>query len=203
LGEFPLYKDIFIWDTVLLQGETQSSDIRHDDIMDSIELTKAWLAFASSLAWPGAILTIAFLFRSQLRNLIQRLQSGELAGAKFNFNEAASGFIESKIDELAGQSDPSRRALLAGEIKGVAAILGSIHPISLAILIDAAAGAHAWIGGSYLGKKKYFDELEQAGLANTKISKGKKLAGEIEARIEFTNKGRELIRSIGMPLGDD
>ena len=82
--------------------------------MGNIELVKAWLSFFSSLAWPAAFLIIAFVFRAQFRNLIQRLQSGEVAGAKFSFQEAASGYIESRIDELAGQNDPTQRAKLAG-----------------------------------------------------------------------------------------
>ncbi len=160
------------------------------------ELVKAWLSFLSSPAWPAVLLAIALLFRTQLRNLIQRLQSGEVAGAKFSFNEAASGFIQSRIDELARQSDPSQRARLAGEIKGIAAILGSIHPVSLAIMIDAAQGPHTWIGGSYTSKKQYFDELETARLANVHVKHNAKK--ELEARITFTERGRELLESVGM-----
>lgn len=167
--------------------------------MDNVELVKTWLSFLSSLAWPAAVLTIALLFRTQLRSLIQRLQSSEIAGARFNFNEAASGFIESRIDELAGQTDASQRAQLAGEIKGVAAVLGSIHPVSLAIMIDSAQGLHAWIGGSYTDKKQYFDDLERAGLATVHTEYSEE-ANAVEARISFTERGREVIEAIGMAV---
>jgi hypothetical protein len=91
--------------------------------MERIELTKAWLAFFSSLAWPIVALAIAFLFRAQVRELLTRVRSGEIAGAKFAFSEAA-GVIREKVDELAQQPDPEQRGRIAQEIKQVAASLG-------------------------------------------------------------------------------
>lgn len=161
-----------------------------------MDVLKLLLDFIESLVWPAVVLTGIILFRQQVRSLIQRLKSGEAAGVKFNFNEAASGFIKSTIDELAVESDASKRVLLAGEIKGMANVLNSIHPISLAILIDGAQGYHAWVGGSYTGKKQYFDMLEDAGLAVVEL--GKDEVGEVEARLRYTDRGKDLIESIGM-----
>lgn len=170
--------------------------------MERVELIKAWLSFFSSLAWPTALLMIAVVFRAQLRSLIQRVQSGEVAGAKFTFQEVASGFIESKIDELASQNDPSQRTKLAGEIKGAAHALGGIHPIALAILIDGAqAGGQIWIEGSYTGKKEYFDALEKAGLATVHTDHDSR--GTFHAQIKPTERGRELLESIGMSLSPE
>lgn len=165
--------------------------------MEELRLLEIKLSFISSLIWPATIIAVALLFRGQIRDLIQRLRSGELAGAKFDFHEAASGYIDSKLDELAQETDPMDRQEIAGEIKGVSAILGSIHPISLAIMIDAAEGTHAWIGSSYTGKKEYFDALEQKGLAV--VHQDPHRDGDAEAySISFTQTGRKLLESIGM-----
>jgi len=179
-------------------ANTAQTRIEHTVIiMANVELVKAWLSFLSSLAWPAALLTIACIFRTQLRNLIQRLQSGEVAGAKFNFNEAASAFIQSKLDELADQNDPRRRARLAGEIKGVAAAISGIHPLSLGILINAAEGPHSWVSTAYTSKRVYFDELEQADLTHVRTQGD---GDTLEASLETTPSGRNLLESIGMRL---
>jgi len=165
--------------------------------MDNPEVIKAWLVFVSSLIWPLATIIIVLIFRSNIASLTERLRSGEVAGAKFSFNETATAFIQSRIDDLAQQSDPTLRAALAGEIKDVAAKNGSLHPISLAALINAAeSGGQLWTGPVYLPKKKYFDALEQSGLA--KID-GKTMSnGLLVAELHITEQGKELLRSIGM-----
>ncbi len=168
--------------------------------MDDPEVIKAWLAFISSLIWPLVTIVIVLIFRSKIASLTERLRSGEVAGAKFSFNETASGFIQSRIDDLAQQSDPTLRAVLASEIKNVATILGSIHPISLAALINAAeSGGQLWTGPVYLPKKKYFDALEQSGLA--KVDEKTMSNGLLVAELHITDRGKELLRSVGMESG--
>ena len=170
--------------------------------MESAELTKAWLSFLASLTWPAVSVAMIVIFRRQFQSLIERLKSGEVVGAKFSFNETASGFIQSKIDDLAQQSDPTERAVLAGEIKEVAAILGSIHPISLAVLINAAEpGGQLWTGPVYLPKKKYFEDLERAGLSKT--IEETMSNGLLVAKLQITDRGKDLLRSIGMEQAPD
>jgi hypothetical protein len=169
--------------------------------MGNPEVVKAWLTFVSSLAWPIVTIIVFITFRAKFAMLIDRLRSGELAGAKFSFNETASGYVQSRIDELAQQKDPTQRTILAGEIKTVAAILGGIHPVALAILINAAecSGTTWWIGETYLGKKSQFDSLVQAGLAT--IEESTDSAGRLAAQIFLTERGVELMRSIGLEPG--
>jgi hypothetical protein len=123
----------------------------------------------------------------------------EVGGAKFSFNETASGFITSKIDDLALQEDPNQRALIAGEIKGVAAILNGIHPISLAILINAGEpGGMIWTSTTYTSKKTYFENLENAGLGKT--TEETMSNGLLTAKFTISERGRELLRNIGMEM---
>jgi hypothetical protein len=93
--------------------------------MTNAELLKAWLTFASSLPWPVVTLLVAFRFRSEIRTLVSRLQSGEFAGAKFSLAEAADT-ISKKAEALATESDPTQRGRLAHEIQQVASSLGAV-----------------------------------------------------------------------------
>ncbi|KAF0813473.1 hypothetical protein IGB42_01824 [Andreprevotia sp. IGB-42] len=165
--------------------------------MIELELTKAWLAFLSSLTWPIVVVIVLCLFRHKIAALSERLSSGEVAGAKFSFNETASGYIESRIDDLAGQKDPEKRAALAGEIKDVAAVLGGIHPISLSLLINAGEpGGQLWVGDTYLKKKERFEVLQQQGLASVETKTMSN--GALVAELHLTDKGRGLLRNLGM-----
>lgn len=136
------------------------------------------------------------VFRHRLSSLIERIKSGEVAGAKFTFNEAAAGYIQSRMDDLAKTSNQKEREVLAVEIKGVATALGSLHPFSLANIILASEGNHCWVADAYTNKKTYFDQIEDAGLAKTKLTTGSD--GRLEARLEFTAKGKEFLRNIGI-----
>jgi hypothetical protein len=93
--------------------------------MDRVELTKVWLTFISSLAWPAVTLAIAVLFRAQLRTILSRLRSGEIAGVKFSLVEAAEA-ISTKADALVKEPDAAQRGRLAQEIKVIASSLGAI-----------------------------------------------------------------------------
>ncbi len=93
--------------------------------MDRVELTKAWLTFFGSLAWLAVTLAVAVLFRAQLRAILSRLRSGEIAGAKFSLAEAAEA-ISTRADALVKEPDAAQRGRLAQEIKEVASSLGAI-----------------------------------------------------------------------------
>ena len=58
-----------------------------------------------------------------------------------------TGYIKSKISDIAKEADPKQRAILVGEIKGIAEALNSIHPVSLSFLITAGSQSHRWVGG--------------------------------------------------------
>lgn len=170
--------------------------------MNFIELLKVLLDFLSTLIWPIVLLIFIFNFKKPINSLIERIKSGEVAGAKFTFNETASGFISSKIDVLAKQQDPNQRALIADEIKDVAVILNSVHPVALAILINAAeGGGMIWSSTAYLDKKQYFDALEKAGLSKTKEETMSN--GLLTAKIEISTRGYDLLRSIGMHITEN
>ncbi|HMG05874.1 MAG TPA: pYEATS domain-containing protein [Chthoniobacterales bacterium] len=53
--------------------------------MPDPSLLKAWLDFVSSLVWPTVILIILVAFKAQIEGLLKRIKSGELGGAKFDF----------------------------------------------------------------------------------------------------------------------
>ena len=99
---------------------------------------------------------------------------------------------------MAEEPDSGKRAKLVGEIKGVADVLGAIHPISLSLLISAGSGAGgaSWIGGSYTGKKEFFDAVQRAGLARVKESRDRE--GMLEASLELTAEGKSLLNAIGL-----
>lgn len=163
----------------------------------SIEVIKVILDFLANLIWPIVLLIFISNFKKPITSLIERVKSGEVAGAKFTFNEAVSGYISNKIDDLAKQSDPQQRSLLADEIKDIATTLGSIHPVTLALLINSAeSGGMLWTGQTYLDKKYYFEELEKTGLGTVKEETMSN--GLLTAKITTSKQGEELLNKIGM-----
>ena len=66
------------------------------------------------------------------------------------------------------------------------------------VLIDGAQpGGQMWLGATYTDKKQYFDALEQVGLATVETDNAGNM---VSARIKPTQRGRELLESIGMSL---
>ena len=66
-------------------------------------LLKAWLDFISSLVWPGVSLILLITFRNQIEKLLERIKSGKMAGAEFNFAETAAKLnkdLSTQKDEL-------------------------------------------------------------------------------------------------------
>ena len=68
-----------------------------------------WLTFLSSFAWPITAVFVIFMFRGQLMELTGRVKTGEFAGAKFEFSEAAAGYISASVDGLAKERNPQKR----------------------------------------------------------------------------------------------
>ncbi len=165
--------------------------------MEQHALLKIWLDFIAGLAWPALVLALILVFRIQLRNLFIRLKSGEIAGAKFDFNEVAAGYIRSSIDELASASDPNDRADIAGRIKGLASVLGGVHPIAIGYLINAVGGpGHRWVD---MSNEQHFTELERLGLATIHRMTDD---GKPAITLVFTPKGAELMKSIGFTAAE-
>ena len=188
--------------------------------MSEVTELQVWLEFVSSLAWPAVTLAIAVVFRRQIQSLFKRVKSGEFAGAKLNFNEVATGFIASKVDAIAAEEDSADRALMAGEVKGIASVLGLVHPIALGLLLEGRS-RHMWAANIYENHKTHFDQLEDLGLAEVVREVG--LADvltpaldedsplrnldlqDLDLRlttINLTQKGKALLRSIGLEDSD-
>ena len=158
------------------------------------DILKLWLDFIGKLIWPVVFLIFVFLFKNSFAALVNRLKSGEVAGAKLTFNEAASGLIESKVDSIAHENNPDKRQKLAAQVKDIAHTIGAIHPISLSLLIEGADNMH-WVGAAYTDKKHNFAQLELAGLAQVKEKQNQ--ANKLEATLKILPKGKILLTEIG------
>lgn len=157
-----------------------------------------WLNFISTFAWPLAILAVVFIFRGQLNELTGRVKTSEFAGAKFEFSEAAAGYIRASVSDLAKEQSPLRREQLAQNIRGVADALNALHPRSLALLITGVKGCHSW-GGDLSDEQPYFVKLEALDLVRiirTQDSGGENIA------LKYTKKGKDLLLNIGMSPDD-
>jgi plasmid stabilization system protein ParE len=157
-----------------------------------------WLTFISSFAWPIALLLIVFTFRGQLAELTGRVRTGEFAGAKFEFSEAAAGFIRASVDDLAKEQNPQKREELAKEIRSVADALTALHPRALALLVTGVKGCMRWVG-SQGAEMPYFARLESLGLVN--LVRGTD-DGKESLSLKYTPKGKELLLAIGMSNED-
>ena len=164
----------------------------------SVERLKAWLGFLGSFAWPVVILVLVLMFRSQLTELTKRIESGEIAGAKFSFQEAAAGYIQNSIGELAQESDPIRRESLANDIRSVASALGAVNPKSLGMMITASDSCHYWVDPAH-DKLINLQQIEKLGLAKLE---DRIRDGKAEYSIRFTDKGVHLLKSIGISQED-
>lgn len=155
---------------------------------------EVWLTFIASLTWPIVVVVVIMLFRGQISELTGRVQTGEIAGAKFTFSEAAAGYIRASVDDLAREKNPERREKLAENIRNVADALGALHPRALGILITGTKGCNSWVADAYTSEKTYFQKLEELGLA--KIIE-KQRDGRLEASLKYSQKGKNLLISIG------
>jgi hypothetical protein len=168
-----------------------------------VEFYKALFLLLGTLAWPVVVVYIVFSFKKEIDELLKRLKSAELVGAKITLNELGAGLIEDTIAEVVDQPDPKVRARLAEDIKKATVILGSIHPISLSILIqgvehlfDDSQPVNSFTWEYYIDKKKYFDELNKSGLA--KIQDRHDDEGMSEVSVYPTEKGKDLLKTIGV-----
>lgn len=155
---------------------------------------EVWLTFIASLMWPVGVVVVVMLFRGQISELTGRVQTGEFAGAKFTFSEAAAGYIRESVDDLAREQNPERREKLAENIQNVADALGALHPRSLGILITGTKGCHSWVDTAYTSENNYFQKLEDLGLARV-IERQRD--GKLDASLKYTQKGKDFLVSIG------
>ncbi len=106
--------------------------IKPDDAMD-------WLTFLSSvigsIAWPIAAFAIAFLFRSQIRKLLDRLKKLSVGDNSLDFTE--------KLDEAEADADTALPAALP-EPEGLG--LPDKRTAQLIALSPSAAVLDAWRG---------------------------------------------------------
>jgi hypothetical protein len=158
-----------------------------------------WLTFMASFAWPLSLVLLVLLFQGQITELTGRVRTGEFAGAKFTFAEAAAGYIRASVNDLAKEQNPQKREALAENIRSVADALGALHPRSLGILITGTKGCHVWVDDAYLSEKQYFKKIEEMGLV--KVIERKR-DNKLEAFLAYTKKGKELLVSIGFSRGE-
>ncbi|MGH1354043.1 MAG: hypothetical protein ACRBBS_03035 [Thalassovita sp.] len=145
------------------------------------------------------MLMLILSFRHDIKQLIVRTKSLEIAGTKSEFSDHAAvfGYLEKKAQEVANESDPAARKALAKEIKATTTELGGIHPLSLGFLIEIGRGVgrdDSW--AQYSEELFSLSELSLIEFRN-KITKASDITRETEARL--TVDGLDFLKRIGFP----
>ena len=150
-----------------------------------------------SLVWPTVVFVLVFSFRRDIKQLIVRAKSLEIAGTKSEFADHAAvfGYLERKTKEVANESDPATRRALAEEIKKTTDELGGIHPLSLGFLIEIGRGVSR--DDSWAQYNEEIFRLHERGMIEfrSKPSKANEVTKYTEARL--TAEGLNFLKRIG------
>lgn len=150
-----------------------------------------------SLVWPAVVFVLVFSFRRDIKQLIVRAKSLEIAGTKSEFADHAAvfGYLERKTKEVANETDPAARRALAREIKKTTDELGGLHPLSLGFLIEIGRGVSR--DDAWAEHNEEVFSLYKHGMIEfrSKVSKVNEVTASTEARL--TAEGLDFLKRIG------
>lgn len=167
-----------------------------------------WKTFFSNVlsaySWPIVLLISVVYFHDDISELTKRAKSIEVAGTKSEFVDyaAAFGYVESKLDKLASESDLQEREKLRNQIAGVTKDLQGLHPISLGFLI--AIGRNVSADQSWETYPDYVFELMKSGYIefDKEVSTPEHITYELDnpentVYAHLTDKGRSFLIKLG------
>jgi|WetSurMetagenome_2_1015567.scaffolds.fasta_scaffold565425_1 hypothetical protein len=184
--------------SLLLTKQNEHQMSMSDGVKKERTPLEVWLSFISALVWPLLLAITLIVFKSDIQNLLGKVRSSEIAGAKFTFEQTANGYILDKLDEIVKEKSEVGRKLIAERMRETSDVIGSIPPKSFGYFITGV-GEHFWGKSIYESDKKYFDYLVNSKLV---IVEKEKEVSSSRVRLTYTNKGRFLLKQIGFSDDD-
>lgn len=127
---------------------------------------ESFVKLLTGIAWPVAIIWVAFLFKTQVRQLIDRISQVKYGGVEANFNAilAAAEATSFKIEKDSPSNPASTHPELASkldQLRRIAIISPRAAIMEAWLLIEEAAGQSGFIQGASVPRVNVYLFVEE------------------------------------------